>query len=151
MLARLEAAFEQERGFVADAGHELRTPLALLRAELDYALRYAQGESELRAALHTASEETDRLVQLAGDLLPFKDNDDRHQKWIATGLLVLGPKNLLEPNREKLLMDVADEQIDVTSRAFLGLTVSCARCHDHKFDPIPTRDYYALAEIFRST
>src|SRR4029078_10837466 len=44
-----------------------------------------------------------------------------------------------------------DEQIDVTSRAFLGLTVSCARCHDHKFDPIPTRDYYAMAGIFRST
>lgn len=89
--------------------------------------------------------------QLAGDLLPFKDNEDRHQKWIATGFLMLGPKNFFEPNREKLLMDVADEQIDVSSRAFLGLTVSCARCHDHKFDPIPTRDYYALAGIFRST
>jgi hypothetical protein len=89
--------------------------------------------------------------QLAGDLLPFKDNEDRHQKWIATGFLVIGPKNLNDPNREKVLMDIADEQIDVTSRAFLGLTVSCARCHDHKFDPIPTRDYYALAGIFRST
>jgi hypothetical protein len=89
--------------------------------------------------------------QLAGDLLAYKDNDERHRKWIATGFLMLGPKNLAEPNREKLMMDVADEQIDVTSRAFLGLTVSCARCHDHKFDPIPTRDYYALAGIFRST
>ena len=48
-------------------------------------------------------------------------------------------------------MDVADEQIDVTSRAVLGLTVSCARCHDHKFDPIPTKDYYALYGIFHST
>jgi hypothetical protein len=89
--------------------------------------------------------------QIAGDLLPALDDKDRHQKWIATGFLMLGPKNFFEPNREKLLMDVADEQIDVTSRAFLGLTVSCARCHDHKFDPIPTRDYYALAGIFRST
>ncbi len=89
--------------------------------------------------------------QIAGDLLPDKDNADRHRKWIATGFLVLGPKNLQEPNREKLLMDIADEQIDVMSRALLGLTVSCARCHDHKFDPIPTRDYYALAGIFRST
>src|SRR5437773_1699089 len=53
--------------------------------------------------------------------------------------------------REKLLADVVDEQIDVTTKAFLGLTVACARCHDHKFDPIPTRDYYALAGIFRST
>src|SRR5688572_7398736 len=89
--------------------------------------------------------------QLAGDLLPATTDEERHQKWIATGFLMLGPKNFAEPNREKLLMDVADEQIDVTSRAFLGLTVSCARCHDHKFDPIPTRDYYALAGIFRST
>ena len=89
--------------------------------------------------------------QLAGDLLPAETDQERHQKWIATGFLMLGPKNFAERNREKLLMDVADEQIDVTSRAFLGLTVSCARCHDHKFDPIPTRDYYALAGIFRST
>jgi Protein of unknown function (DUF1553)/Protein of unknown function (DUF1549) len=48
-------------------------------------------------------------------------------------------------------MDLVDEQIDTTTQAFLGLTVSCARCHDHKFDPVPQRDYYALAGIFRST
>src|SRR5262249_30883572 len=48
-------------------------------------------------------------------------------------------------------MDVADEQIDVTTQAFLGVTVACARCHDHKFDPIPQKDYYALSGIFRST
>lgn len=89
--------------------------------------------------------------QLAGDLIPARDNADLHENWIATGFLAIGPKNFGEPNREKLLMDVADEQIDVTTRAFLGLTVSCARCHDHKFDPVPTRDYYALAGIFRST
>src|SRR5688572_12064380 len=47
-------------------------------------------------------------------------------------------------------MDVADEQIDVSSRAFLGLTISCARCHDHKFDPIPTKDYYAIAGVFKN-
>jgi signal transduction histidine kinase len=69
MLARLDEAFERERGFVAEAGHELRTPLALLRAELDYALHYADTPEELRAALRTASQETDRLVQLASDLL----------------------------------------------------------------------------------
>jgi two-component system, OmpR family, sensor kinase len=69
MLDRLEAALEQERAFVAEAGHELRTPLALLRAELDYALHYAEDEDELRDALRTASDETDRLVQLAADLL----------------------------------------------------------------------------------
>src|SRR5947207_3823216 len=48
-------------------------------------------------------------------------------------------------------MDVVDEQIDAVSQAFLGLSVACARCHDHKFDPIPQKDYYALAGIFRST
>src|SRR5689334_14754179 len=50
-----------------------------------------------------------------------------------------------------MLMDIVDEQIEVTSKAFLGLTVACARCHNHKFDPIPTKDYYALAGIFKST
>ncbi len=69
MLARLEQALARERAFVADASHELRTPLALLRAELDLALRHAQTEAELREALREASEETDRLIQLATDLL----------------------------------------------------------------------------------
>src|SRR5438105_9990896 len=69
MLARLQAALERERGFVAEAGHELRTPLALLRAELDYALHYAEDQEQLRDAVRAAAQETDRLVQLAGDLL----------------------------------------------------------------------------------
>jgi len=89
--------------------------------------------------------------QIAGDLMPARDTEAQKAQWTATGFLMLGPKNFGEPNRQKLLMDVADEQIDVTSRAILGLTVSCARCHDHKFDPVPTRDYYALSGIFRST
>ena len=69
MLDRLEAALERERGFVADAGHELRTPLALLRTELELAARQAATEAELRAAVDAASRETDRLSQLAEDLL----------------------------------------------------------------------------------
>ena len=91
--------------------------------------------------------------QLAGDLLPTEALSPTaiSDRWIATGFLVLGPKILAEQDKPKLLMDLIDEQIDTVSRAFLGLTVSCARCHDHKFDPIPTRDYYALAGIFRST
>jgi signal transduction histidine kinase len=75
MLARLEAALERERDFVAEAGHELRTPLALLRAELDFALHHAESEAELREALREASVETDRLVQLAGDLLLIASSD----------------------------------------------------------------------------
>jgi signal transduction histidine kinase len=75
MLDRLEHALERERGFVAEAGHELRTPLALLRAELDYALHYAETEEELRIAVREASQETDRLVQLAGGLLLLASSD----------------------------------------------------------------------------
>jgi signal transduction histidine kinase len=76
MLSRLDQALERERGFVADAGHELRTPLALMRAELDYALQHADTQEELRSALLVASDETDRLVQLAGDLLLIAGSDD---------------------------------------------------------------------------
>jgi cytochrome c553 len=89
--------------------------------------------------------------QIAGDLLPAKDAEERNAHLIATGFLALGPKGLNERNRLQFQMDLVDEQIDVTSRAVLGLTAACARCHDHKFDPIPTTDYYALAGIFRSS
>ena len=91
--------------------------------------------------------------QLAGDLLDTQGVPEStvFDRWIATGFLVLGPKMLAEQDKPKLVMDLVDEQIDVVGRAFLGLTLGCARCHDHKFDPIPTRDYYALAGIFKST
>jgi signal transduction histidine kinase len=69
MLDRLEAALARERTFVADASHELRTPLAVLKTEIDLALRRGRSAEELRAALESAGEETDRLVQLAEDLL----------------------------------------------------------------------------------
>ena len=89
--------------------------------------------------------------QIAGDLLPAKNNAQRAEQLIATAFLVLGPKNLDLQDKELLRMNTVDEQIDAVSRVFLGMTVNCARCHDHKFDPIPTQDYYALAGIFRST
>ncbi len=95
----------------------------------------------------------DRFIaeQVAGDLLNASDQDERNVNHVATGLLALGPKSLNERDKEKFAMDIVDEQIDVVSRAFLGLTASCARCHDHKFDPIPQAEYYQLAGIFRST
>ena len=75
MLERLEATLERERGFVADAGHELRTPLALLRTELELALRQARTADELRAAIRWSSSEADRLSQLAEDLLLIARTD----------------------------------------------------------------------------
>ncbi len=95
----------------------------------------------------------DQLVreQVAGDLLPFDNDQQRADQIVATGFVMFGAKMLSERDKEKLLMDVADEQIDTVGRALMGLTLGCARCHDHKFDPIPTADYYALAGIFRST
>ncbi|MEC9331109.1 MAG: DUF1549 domain-containing protein, partial [Verrucomicrobiota bacterium] len=89
--------------------------------------------------------------QVAGDLLSRKKRKPSNDELIATGFLALGPKPLNQGNKMLFKLDVIDEQIDATTRAFLGLTVSCARCHDHKFDPIPTKDYYAIAGIFRST
>jgi hypothetical protein len=89
--------------------------------------------------------------QIAGDLLPSANDDERAERFIATAFLIIGPHNYELQDKEQLRMDVVDEQIEAVGRAFLGQTLSCARCHDHKFDPIPTMDYYALAGIFRST
>lgn len=89
--------------------------------------------------------------QLAGDLLPAASDQERTEQLVATGFLMLGTKMLSERDKLKLKMDVVDEQVNTVGAAFLGMTLGCARCHDHKFDPIPTQDYYALAGIFRST
>ncbi|MCB1233048.1 MAG: DUF1549 domain-containing protein [Verrucomicrobiae bacterium] len=89
--------------------------------------------------------------QLAGDLLPAKSPQQRADQLTASTFLALGPKMLTERDKEKLWMDTVDEQIDTLGRAFLGLTLGCARCHDHKFDPVSQEDYYAVAGIFRST
>jgi len=89
--------------------------------------------------------------QIAGDLLPAGDYRERAEHLIATAFLLLGATNYEQQDKEQLRMDVIDEQIQVVGTALLGMTLGCARCHDHKFDPIPTNDYYALAGIFRST
>ena len=65
----------------------------------------------------------------------------------ALGFFALGPVYYGDPKK----LDQLDDRIDTLTRGFLGLTVACARCHDHKFDPIPTKDYYALAGVFAST
>ncbi len=89
--------------------------------------------------------------QIAGDLLPYQSETQRQEQLIATGFLALGNKGLNDRNPRTFMMDQVDEQIDTVSKSILGVTAACARCHDHKFDPIPTTDYYALAGIFMST
>ena len=92
--------------------------------------------------------------QIAGDLMPAKPGEPAsaaHTRAVATGFFCVGPKMLAEDDPRKMQMDIIDEQLDTLGRAFMGMTIGCARCHDHKFDPIPTRDYYALASIFKST
>jgi len=89
--------------------------------------------------------------QIAGDLLPAATQRQRDQQLIATGFLALGVRDVNQRFKVRFVMDNVDEQIDTVTRSVLALTVSCARCHNHKFDPIPTTDYYALAGIFHST
>ena len=89
--------------------------------------------------------------QLAGDQLEASSDEVRNELLTATGFLSIGPKVLAEVNMPKMRMDIVDEQIDTVGRVFLGMTFGCARCHDHKFDPIDTADYYGLAGIFKST
>ncbi|MEZ6044703.1 MAG: DUF1549 domain-containing protein [Planctomycetaceae bacterium] len=90
--------------------------------------------------------------QLAGDLMPDPENEQNTiERQIATGFLAIGPKMLAEDDPVKMHMDIIDEQLDTTGKTILGMTLGCARCHDHKFDPISTKDYYSLAGILKST
>lgn len=89
--------------------------------------------------------------QIAGDLLPAKDDVERTENLIATGFISLGHVLGADRDVEKLTLDRIDEQLDVIGTTFLGIRIGCARCHDHRLDPVPTRDYYAMAGIFRST
>ena len=95
----------------------------------------------------------DRFIreQLAGDLLPAATPEEHRRQLTATAFLALGPTNYEEQDKQQLRFDVIDEQIDTIGKAFMGQTIGCARCHDHKFDPIPQRDYYGMAGILAST
>lgn len=90
--------------------------------------------------------------QIAGDLIPGgPDTSSQAARITATGFLCLGPKMLAEDDPVKMQMDIIDEQLDTIGRAFMGLTLGCARCHHHKFDPVSMHDYYGLAGILKST
>jgi hypothetical protein len=120
---------------------------------VNFAYPHAWRYRDYVIAAFNADKPYDQFIreQLAGDLLPAVNDREKADYVVATGFLAIGPKTHDERNRRQFMIDVADEQIDVTFQAFQGLTVACARCHDHKFDPIPQKDYYALAGIFLST
>ena len=88
--------------------------------------------------------------QIAGDLLPHKTIEQYNQNRLATGFLAVGTKSVNQ-NEKQYRADLIDEQIDSVTRGFLGLTLSCARCHDHKFDALSQEDYYAIYGIFQNT
>ena len=108
----------------------------------DYVIRAFNNDKPLDRFIHE---------QIAGDLLPYASVEQQREQIIATGYLAIGPWVLQNYIKGQLAADVVDHQIDRIGRTFLAQTLSCARCHDHKFDPVPTSDYYALAGIFHST
>ena len=90
--------------------------------------------------------------QLAGDLLPpAADRQQQFDQITAPAFLSIGAWFDQETDPNRLRLEIVDDMVNVTSQAFLGLSVSCARCHDHKFDPVTTQDYYRLGGVFRST
>ena len=89
--------------------------------------------------------------QVAGDLIPGGTIAQRRERLTATAFLLLGPTNYELQDKTILEMDIIDEQMDTMGKAFMALTIGCARCHDHKFDPIRTEDYYGMAGIFKGT
>ena len=95
----------------------------------------------------------DRFIreQIAGDLLPATSPQERAANITATGFLVLGDVEIVAVDKLKMEHDLVDQQVSKIGSAFLGLTLGCVRCHDHKFDPIAQTDYYAIAGMFRST
>jgi len=95
----------------------------------------------------------DRFVreQIAGDLLPAASPQERAENITATGFLMVGDVEIVEPDKAKLEADHVDTQVIKIGTAFLGMTLGCARCHDHKFDPIALPDYYGIAGMLRSS
>ena len=120
--------------------------------EINLPYRYAWRYRNYVIDAFNADKPYDRFIveQLAGDLLP--PQKCRRAERAAGGDRIPGAgTEKRRTGSDQYNYDLFDDQIDVTGRAFLGMTIACARCHDHKYDPIPTSDYYAMAGIFRST
>jgi hypothetical protein len=121
--------------------------------DVDHAMANAWRYRDYVVAAFNADLPVDQFIRehIAGDLISRPAALPVPEPLVATGFLAIGPKVLAELDTEKKRMDIIDEQVDTIGRAFMGLTLGCARCHDHKFDPLPTADYYSLAGILRST
>jgi hypothetical protein len=89
--------------------------------------------------------------QIAGDLMPSKSTEDRAQKITATGFLMVGDIEIVNPDKAKMETDHIDSQMIKIGQTFMGMTLGCVRCHDHKFDPIGVEDYYGIAGMLRSS
>jgi len=89
--------------------------------------------------------------QIAGDLMPATSTEDRAENITATGFLMVGDIEIVNPDKAKMETDHIDTQMIKIGQAFLGMTLGCVRCHDHKFDPIGVEDYYGIAGILRSS
>ena len=123
---------------------------------LDENLAYANAFHYRDYVVHSFNEDKPYnhfvLEQVAGDLMTDQDSvSPAGERVTATGFLSLGAKMLAEDDPVKMQMDIIDEQVDTIGKAFMGLSIGCARCHNHKFDPISMADYYGLAGIFKST
>jgi len=121
--------YADTKGYLA-GGEERRYPFSYTYR--DYVIRAFNEDKPYNQFL---------IEQVAADLSGSADR----RALAALGFLTLGRRFLNNQN------DIIDDRIDVVTRGMLGLTVTCARCHDHKFDPIPTKDYYALHGVFAST
>jgi hypothetical protein len=119
--------------------------------DLDRPLAYRYRDFVIQASNEDMPFDQFARWQIAGD--EYAPDDRR--ALIATGFLTAGPRVIIsgvdsKENKERMMYDELDDIVSTTSQAFLGMTTGCARCHDHKYDPIPARDYYRMAAIFRN-
>lgn len=130
--------------------HDANPKTRVASCEITEAWRYRDWVVEA----FNADQPFDQFIvhQIAGDLLKNPSGEEVYPAGlIATTVLSNGVWDRGDADKEKIVSDMADDQIDTIGKAFLGLTLGCARCHDHKFDPISHEDYYALAGIFYSS
>jgi hypothetical protein len=88
--------------------------------------------------------------QIAGDLMPSQSTEDRAENIVATGFLMVGDIEIVNPDKARMEADHIDTQVNRIGQTFMGMTLGCVRCHDHKFDPIGVEDYYGIAGMLHS-